>query len=401
MSTHRLYFDDSYLRRFAAHVVATRGSQVALDRSAFYPEGGGQPPDHGMLGGVPVIDVQVDDDGIVWHTLSGPLDTDEVIGTIDWPRRLDHMQQHHGQHLLSAAFEELFQLPTVSFHLGAESSTIDLLAATLSPAEVEAVEARVNQVIWEDRPVTAMFVSREELGQIPLRKPPTVEGPVRIVSVPDFDHSACGGTHPSATGTVGLLHIRRLEKRGGEMRVEFVCGTRALRDLRAKHGILTRLAAGSSVGLEELEQKVTKLQAGHAEQRKELAETKRTLRGWIAQDMIDEAGGSGPVQVLPQVFTDRPAEEVRFLAMEVASRNGCALFAAVWEGKATLIFAAPEVWAGRLGYDCGTLLRETLAEFGGKGGGQKTLAQGSLGDAAKAREAVEWAAGRVGTTTSE
>lgn len=400
MSTHRLYFDDSYLRRFAAHVVATRGNQVALDRSAFYPEGGGQPPDHGMLGGVPVIDVQMDDDGIVWHTLSGPLDTDEVIGTIDWPRRLDHMQQHHGQHLLSAAFEELFALPTVSFHLGAESSTIDLLAAALSPAEVEAVEARVNQVIWEDRPVTAMFVNREDLEQIPLRKPPTVAGPVRVVSVPDFDHSACGGTHPSATGAVGLLHIRRLEKRGGEMRVEFVCGTRALRDLRARHGMLTRLAAGSSVGLEELEQKVTKLQVEHAEQRKELAETKRTLRGWIAQDMIDETGGSGPVKILTQVFTDRPAEEVRFLAMEVASRNGCALFAAVWEGKATLIFAAPEVWAGRLGYDCGALLRETLAEFGGKGGGQKTLAQGSLKDFAKASEAVEWAAGRVDSEIS-
>ncbi|MFN2315829.1 MAG: DHHA1 domain-containing protein [Gemmatimonadales bacterium] len=398
MSTHRLYFDDPYLVRFAAHVVATRGHQVALDRSAFYPEGGGQPADHGMLGGVPVTDVQVDDDNVVWHTLSGPLDTDEVIGTIDWPRRHDHMQQHHGQHLLSAAFEELFQLPTVSFHLGAESSTIDLLAATVGAGEVEAVEARVNQVIWEDRPVTAMFVSREELGQIPLRKPPTVEGPIRIVSVPGFDHSACGGTHPSATGAVGLLHIRRLEKRGGEMRVEFVCGARTLRDLRQKHDLLDRLARASSIGTDELEQKVMKLQAEHSALRKELAETKRTLWGWLAQDMIDNEGDViGGVAVLTQVFTDRSDDDVRGLAMELAMRGGIGLFASIWEGKARLIFTAPSLSP----IEAGMLLRETLAEFGGKGGGHEHLAQGTLDDPEKARAAVQWAAGRVGREKGE
>lgn len=398
MATHRLYFDEPYLVRFAAHVVATRGHQVALDRSAFYPEGGGQPADHGMLGGVPVTDVQVDDDHIIWHSLSGPLDTDEVIGTIDWPRRHDHMQQHHGQHLLSAAFEELFQLPTVSFHLGAESSTIDLVAATITAGEVEAVEARVNQVIWEDRPITAMFLSREELGQIPLRKPPTVEGPVRIVSVPDFDHSACGGTHPSATGAVGLLHIRRLEKRGGEMRVEFVCGNRALRDLRQKHELLDRLARASSVGLDELEQKVTKLQAEHGALRKELAETKRTLWGWMAQDMMDNEGDviPGVAIYFPRVFTDRSDDDVRGLAMELAMRGGIGLFASIWEGKARLIFTVPPPLVSQNApVKAGMLLRDTLKEFGGKGGGHETLAQGTLDDPAKAAAAVKWAGERV------
>lgn len=395
MRTHRLYFDDPYLVRFAAHVVATHGDRVALDRSAFYPEGGGQPADHGMLGDVPVTDVQVDDDGVVWHTLAGPLDTDEVIGVVDWPRRLDHMQQHHGQHLLSAAFETLYQMPTVSFHLGVDSATIDLAAPGLQPAQLEAVESLVNEVIWDNRPIHARFVGREELATIPLRKPPTVEGEVRVVSVPDFDHSACGGTHPTATGAVGMLHIRRTEKRGAETRVEFVCGGRALRDLRWKHGLVTRLAGAASVGLDELEEKVTRLQAEHGALRKELTETRSILRGWIAQEMIDTQGSGGPVRVLSEVFRDRPAEEVRLLAMEVAARNGCALFAAVDGDRATLVFAAPTVPDGGPPCDCGALLREVLAEFGGRGGGQRTLAQGSLADPARAQEAVRWAAERV------
>jgi alanyl-tRNA synthetase len=394
MTTHRLYLGDSYVSRFAAHVVATRGNQVALDRSAFYPEGGGQPADHGMLGGVPVTDVQVDDDGVVWHTLAGPLDTDEVIGTIDWPRRLDHIQQHHGQHLLSAAFEELFRLPTISFHLGAESSTIDLAAASLTPAEADSAEARVNQVIWENRPVTVMFLSREELGQLSLRKPPTVEGPVRVVSVAGFDHSACGGTHPSATGAVGLLHIRRLERRGGEMRVEFVCGTRALRDLRQKHELLTRLARASSVGPEELEQKLTRLQTESSVLRKELTETKRTLWGWLAQDMIDNQGEVvEQVAVVSQVCTDRSDDDLRGLALEVAERGGVALFAAVADGKARLIFTAPPRTSAT--FASGRLLKAVLAEFGGKGGGSDHLAQGTLNDPARAKEAVRWAVERA------
>ncbi len=388
MSTHRLYFDDPCLVRFAAHLVARDGARVALDRSAFYPEGGGQPADRGMLSGVPVTDVQVDEAGVVWHTLAGPLDTDEVIGEVDWARRLDLMQQHHGQHLLSAAFEELFQLPTISFHLGPDSSTIDLATPAVTAGQAEAVEARTNQVIWEDRPVYARFVSREELAGIPLRKPPVVDGPIRVVSVPDFDHSACGGTHPRATGTVGLLQIRRLERRGAATRVEFVCGGRALRDLRQKHGVLSRLAAATSVGVNELEEKVARLAAEHGALRKKLGETRRTLRGWIAQDMIDN--GAGPIVDGVTLIADHSPqgeeEETRFLAMELASRGAVALLACTGEGSGYLVFAAP---VGR--FDAARLLRATLAQFPGKGGGRKALAEGVIEDASQATEAVRWA----------
>lgn len=388
MPTHRLYFDDSYLVRFAAHIVARDGNRVALDRSAFYPEGGGQPADHGMIAGVPVTDVQLDDAGVVWHTLAGPLDTDEVMAVVDWPRRLDHIQQHHGQHLLSAAFEELFNLKTVSFHLGPESSTIDLTTPAVTVGQADAAESRTNQVIWEDRPVHARFVSREELETIPLRKPPAVEGPVRVVSVPDFDHSACGGTHPRATGAVGMLHIRRLERRGAETRVEFVCGGRALRDLRRKDQIVSRLSAAASVGIDELEESVTRLRAEHAATRKKLAKTQAALTTWEAQNLIDTIGEGGLRPVVAFVLENREPEEVEAIAREMTLRQAMALLAAVWEGRATLIFAQP----GNGSFpDCGRLLRETLAQFGGKGGGSRVIARGGLDDPGKAQAAVQWA----------
>ena len=254
MITERLYFADPYLTRFSARVVAREQRDqrpaVALDQSAFYPEGGGQPADTGTLSGAKVLDVQVED-GVIWHMLDQALEADLVQGAIDWARRFDHMQQHHGQHLLSAAFERLYELRTMSFHLGTGASTIDLAATELTPAQAAAAEDLTNQVIWEDRPILARFVTAEELAQLPLRKPPTVAGPVRIVSVPDFDHSACGGTHPRATGGVGLLHLRRWERRGDVTRVEFLCGGRALRDLRWKNAALGRLATVLSVGAEE------------------------------------------------------------------------------------------------------------------------------------------------------
>src|SRR3954452_17810908 len=175
MITERLYFADPYLTRFSARVVAREQREqrpaVALDQSAFYPEGGGQPADTGTLDAATVLDVQVED-GVVWHMLDQALEAEVVQGQIDWARRFDHMQQHHGQHLLSAAFERRYGLRTVSFHLGTGASTIDLAATELVPAQAAAAEDLTNQVIWEDRPILARFISTEELAQLPLRKPP-------------------------------------------------------------------------------------------------------------------------------------------------------------------------------------------------------------------------------------
>lgn len=375
--TDRLYFIDPYLRSFTARLTGRRTrdgrTEVSLDSTAFYPEGGGQPPDHGLLDAARVVDVQADDDGTVWHTLDGRLDgEDEVFGQVDWPRRFDHMQQHHGQHLLSAAFEELFQLPTLAFHLGAEYATIDL-PGDVNEATIRAAEDRTNELIWEDRPIFARFVSPEELATIPLRKPPTVHGPVRVVSVSGFDHSACGGTHPRTTGAVGLLHVRRRERRGGETRVEFVCGGRALRDLRTRGALLGRLASGLSVGLDELEEAITRLRDQEASYRKRLGAAMERLLALEARDLVASAPRIAGTPLVRQVRDGLELGEARLLAGAIAAAGGVALLGLRGE-KAQVIIARPNGHS----LDCGKALREALAAVGGRGGGQPQMAQGGV-----------------------
>jgi alanyl-tRNA synthetase len=397
MTTERLYFADPYLREFEARVVARaerdRRPAVALDRSAFYPEGGGQPADHGMLDDVAVLDVQIDG-GVVWHILAAPLATDAVHGVIDWARRFDHMQQHHGQHLLSAAMEHLFGLRTLSFHLGTTASTIDLSCSALDTARLEAAEELVNQVIWEDRPVLARFVSPEELARLPLRKPPAVTGPVRVVSVPEFDHSACGGTHPHTTGGVGLLHLRRWERRGEAVRLEFLCGGRAVRDLRRKNAVLGRVAAALSVGAEDVEAALGRLRESEERARKALEAAAEELRRHEAAELAAQAGvlGASGLRLVRRVFADRRPEEVRALAQAVAGAGCVALFGLRAE-KVQLIFARGD----GLAVDCGALLRTAITPFGGRGGGSTAIAQGGLPDAMLLDSALEAAQALLAT----
>ncbi|MEM8531281.1 MAG: DHHA1 domain-containing protein [Chloroflexota bacterium] len=388
MHTERLYFSDPYLTHFSAQVKARKQQGdtylVALDQSAFYPEGGGQPADRGFLNGISVIDVQIDD-GIVWHTLSAPLTDDDVRGELDWERRFDHMQQHHGQHLLSAAFEQLFDMPTVSFHLSTATSTIDLASTTLTPDQVKATEDLVNRIIWESRTVLARFVTAEELQTLPLRKAPVVDGPVRIVSVPDFDHSACGGTHPHTTGGVGLLHVRRWEKRGEVTRVEFLCGKRALQDYCNRDGIVTRLATQASVGVDKIEATIERLREAEERSRKQLATAQQQLIGYEAVGLIERAQIAGITRVVQQVFVERDIADIRTLAQHITENGSVALFGVQNGERGQVLFAS----GANIAIDCGKLLRETLASFGGRGGGQANLAQGGVPDAEKLTEVLD------------
>jgi alanyl-tRNA synthetase len=376
METERLYFADPYLTTFSARVLKREDVKgkpsVLLDRSAFYPEGGGQPADRGSLSGVPVLDVQVNDAGEVWHTLGAPLSAETVEGTLDWTRRFDHMQQHHGQHLLSAAFENLFEFRTVSFHLGTESATIDLAAKDLSAAQIQAAEELTNRIIWEDHPVNARFVSAEELKRIKLRKAPAVDGPIRVVSAGDFDHSACGGTHPRSTGAVGIIHLRKTERRGSEMRVEFVCGGRALRDLRFYGALVGKIAAGLTVGPSELETAIARLKESEDRAQKRSEVLMEQLAGFEAAQLVSEA------PVVKRIYSDRSLADLRSLATAITERGGVAILGLSGE-KTQIIVARPA--SSQL--DCGKVLKETLAKFGGKGGGQPPVAQGGLPDPAK------------------
>jgi len=403
--TDRLYFADPYVTSFRARVVGSdvhKGSpRVALDRTAFYAEGGGQPADHGFLtpcpplppgrGGTPVkvLDVQSDGD-VVWHTLERPLDAEEVEGVVDWPRRLDHMQQHHGQHLLSAAFERLFGFRTVSFHLSPASVTIDLATPAVTDLQLAAAEDLTNQVVWEDRPIHARFVTPQELVQVPLRKAPVVEGAIRVVSVPDFDHSACGGTHPRSTGVVGVVHLRRSEKRGNDTRVEFLCGGRAARDLRAKNALLCRVSTALTVGPDELEGAVSRLREAEQVTRKRLEDAMERLATFEAVELIAQGERRGGLAVVRAVFSDRTLNDLKALANQITARGGVALLGLRGE-KAQLVFASP---AGSP-VNSGALLKDVVGQFGGKGGGQAAMAQGGLPDGSKLDAALEIAKERI------
>ncbi len=254
-------------------------------------------------------------------------------------------------------------------------SSIDLDAPEISDSQLRAAESLANRVIWENRSIHARFVSDDELASIRLRKAPTVSGPIRVVSVPDFDHSACGGTHPSATGAVGIIHIRRRERRGTETRVEFACGNRVLDDLRRKHGILGRMSSDMTVGLDEIEDAVQRLREAEKASRKRLADATERLIDLEAKSLVEEASCVSDVPVVTAAFDDRDPSDTAALARAVAKRGGV-VAVAVAGAPTRIVLAAPEGAA----IDCGPILQAAVREYGGRGGGRGGFAQGAIPD---------------------
>jgi len=378
--TERLYYTDAYCTRFSAHTIerVTWDSQpaVVLDRTAFYPTSGGQPADRGTLSGIALLDVAVrEKDGVIIHVLEHtlPADQHEVEGLLDWSRRFDHMQQHAGQHILSAAFEQMLNAHTIGFHLGVEVSTIDVNVARLDPAAVKPVEELANQVVWENRPIRTRLVDANELATLCLRRPPTVEGPVRIVEVADFDVNPCGGTHVADTGEIGLIKITNLDYRGDETRVEFLCGGRAVRDYQAKNEMIHRLTSLLTVGYWELDQAVERLQDEAKQLRQDLRKARKRLLKMEASELTENAAVIEPYRVVAQVWEQREPGELRALAQELAHiPNVVALLASIGE-RTHLCFARAE----GIDLDMAAALQAACAQLGGKGGGRPHLAQGS------------------------
>jgi alanyl-tRNA synthetase len=386
--TDRLYYQDSYLTEFRACVVDTSPDRqrIYLDRTAFYPTSGGQPFDTGELGGSKVIEV-IDEGDRIAHVLSQPLAAGEVEGRIDLARRFDHMQQHTGQHLLSAVLLETFGAPTVSFHLGVEASTIDISRA-LEPAQLREAERRANQIVFENRPVTVSFQhSSEDLG---LRKPTEREGEVRIVSIHNLDRSACGGTHVRATGEIGPVLLRKLDRIRGNLRIEFVCGGRAVARARGDFEALSKIARIFSASIDDapamVEAQRDKLQASDKAARRlaaELAESKgRELYAGTPP------GPDGVRRVLRGI--ESLAQESRFEAQSFVAA-GPAIFLARVENPPSVLLAASK----DSGVHAGDVLKRALAEAGGRGGGNAALAQGSV----PSKEALEQLVQAVTTLT--
>lgn len=379
--TERLYYQDSKLLAFQAQVIAQRqterGPAVQLDRTAFYPTSGGQPFDTGYLGGVQVLDVW-DEDGVIWHLLNQPLETDHVSGEIDWVRRFDHMQQHTGQHLLSAAFVHEMDAQTLSFHLGGETSTIDLDAPDLSREAADRVEQTVNRVVWEDRPVNVLVVGQDELAQIPLRKPPQVEGKIRVVWVDGYDASACGGTHVSRTGEVGLIKIVSLERYKGGVRVSFLCGERALRDYRRTLRELQDTSADLSVHTSELRETVSRLNDEARQTRRALKHLRSEYLNYEAERIWNQTQEVNGDKRITSCFDDRPFEEVRQLAMLLREYSCTKVLFAVREDTGIkLVCTRSDDLQDESAAD---ILRAAAEALGGRGGGSPTVAQGGAPD---------------------
>ena len=393
--TERLYYLDPYRLEFEARVAERMsvGAKpgVVLGSTCFYPTSGGQPRDEGHLNGVPVTNVFEREDKAIVHVLATELKGGLAHGVIDWERRFDHMQQHTGQHILSQAFLQLLNAETVGFHLGKEASTIDVDKAPLAVSQLDKVEDLTNEIGFADRPVRTYLATETELAGLPLRRLPTVEMPIRVVEVEGFDYSPCGGTHCQRTGEVGLIKITRVERRGQDTRVEFLCGGRALADYRGKNRTVNELANRFSVGAWELAEAVERLAEEAKSSRRELNAAKNRLLAYEAAELLAEAEQHGDIRVVRKVFTDREGEEVRRLALRLMESEGSVALLGLSGGKAQLFFAC----SADLPYDMNDLLKRACQVVGGGGGGRRHFAQGGGPDGSKVGEALEAAYERL------
>jgi len=409
--TDRLYYHNSFLYDFVAALEEVRQvdgrTALVLDRTVFYPTSGGQVFDTGWLELEPleaarspflpklrVSEVSDAEDGAVLHFIDGevPEGAVRVRGFVDVERRRDHMQQHSGQHILSAAFVELFQMPTVSFHMGEESCTIDVDAKSLTTEQVRKAELRANQVILEDRPVGMHFVTAEKAREMGVRKiPPTERDELRLIEVQGFDLCACGGTHVRSTGQVGSILCRKVEKVKQGFRVEFVCGERAVRTARTDYETLVEAGALFSAGLWDVPTSIRKA----LEEGKAASKTQHKLLEEIAEleaaQLLAQAGGQSETRVIARVFPERDLAYVKLLAQKLTRGAKVVALLGAGAGQAALVFAQ----SPGLPNDMGALMKEAMTKLGARGGGNKDMAQGGVPEAGKLQSAVEEAKSRV------
>lgn len=397
--TEKQYFQDSSLLEFSATVVEVKPSEhgdcIVLDRTAFYPTGGGQPNDTGLLGETRVVDVFEDEANIVYHVVqpAGSIEAGQaVIGKIDRPRRLDHLQQHSGQHLLSQAFVQTAGAETRSFHLGSHTSTIDIELQSPTDDLMRGAEDLANAIVFEDRPMRVHMVNDEGASLLPLRKESAVRGNIRVIEIENFDWSPCGGTHASRTGQIGLIAIRSYERVRKMTRVEFVCGGRALSEYRLAKDTAFAVARLFSADRE----KSPELVAAAMQENKGL---KRRIRDLLelamsaeAAEMLALAPPSQNFKIVQAVFVGRDLEEVRMLASKIVQREpSVALLATKDSGGARLVFAR----SASLTQNMSQLLTEACDTLEGHGGGNPELAQGGGPNVERVEEAIGTASEKI------
>lgn len=392
MATEKLYHTEPYLREFTAAVLETSPLAdgrwaIVLDRTAFYPEGGGQPADSGWLDDIPVLDVY-EEDGQVIHIAAACPAGAAARGRIDWDRRFDHMQQHSGEHILSAVFADLHAAENVGFHLGADAVYIDVTMDSLTPAQAAALEDAANAVVFANRPVSGRLVPASDLAAFPLRKQPSKDfAAIRLVTVEGVDCCPCGGTHVAVTGEIGLIKIRSWERKGGLTRVDFVCGGRALADYRlcaaAARSVAARLSAPVADAPAAVERQLAKLDAVT----RELGTARQELNQHLADTLCRQAETEGGAKLVATAVDGLTPAELADLARKVLAYGPAIVLlatASAAENKSHLLFACTP----GLPADMGSLLKKALPLVGGKGGGSAHWAQGGGAHSDKLEDAL-------------
>jgi alanyl-tRNA synthetase len=442
-TTERLYYDDSRLLEFDATVISVSERDdgqiaVTLDRTAFYPAGGGQPTDTGTLGDARVVDcIDAESDGVL-HVIQGsvPEIGDRVHGKIDWPRRLDHLQQHTGQHILSAAFVKLFDAPTHSFRVLEHECEIDVALDNATDERIEQAVDLANQIIWENRPMTIRRVTSEEAATLPLRKEPSREGELRVIEIDDFDLTPCGGTHAKSTGEVGVIAVRSWERAKGLTRIQFMAGVRVLADYRKANRTARDVAALFSAGREGSPALVAQLVEENKKLRRRVSELEEIACRVEAEELLKQASDSdrldreavtdnsrglsaqrdapgidrkslsdpegvalGSVsapRIVAKIFDDRGADSLKHLALAlIAHPNTVALLGSRDGDTARLVFARSSDADG----DLNSLMHGACSIIGGRGGGKPDLAQGGGRNVDRLAEAIESATSLLGART--
>jgi alanyl-tRNA synthetase len=377
---NKLFYQDAYIQTFSAKVVKEAKDSagnlfVVLDQTAFYPTGGGQPHDTGTIGDVNVLNVE-EIDGEIRHFIEKPLQIskNEVVGRIDWQRRFDHMQQHAGQHILSAAFDNLFHYKTISFHLGNEVLTIDLDTDTLLEAEADQAERLANQIILENRSIETKWLTEAELSQYPLRKATKVKDDIRLVIIPDFDYNGCGGTHPKSTGEIRAIKLLDWEKQKKKIRLQFVCGDRVLDQFQQKQTVLLGLTKLLNAPEKDMCGAVLRMLQSEKGLEKSLEQAQEKLLTYEAAELIAESSSLREEKLVSKVFQGRPIQELQKLARLVTAKEQYCNVLFISENDNRLqVVCARGLNANQ---NMKSLIGDALKLINGKGGGNEAFAQG-------------------------
>lgn len=348
--------------------------EVTLDKSYFYPTGGGQLHDTGTLDEAKVVDVLRAEDGQVIHRVEGDVFGSLVIARIDGERRLGHMQHHSAQHIVSRALEQLFDLETLSARISADSaSTVDVPDVELNRADIMQVERLVNQLVFENRPIKTYIITEDELGMVPLRRPPKVSGQIRIVEVDAFDYSACGGTHCLTTGMIGLIKIIKTERKNQKLRLHFVAGQQALSTFQQEHEVINDLCLNLNTRPEEVEKVVSRQSEQLMAAQREIKRLQADLLSVEAQQLNTQAEPIGALRLVTKLYTNRSLNELRELAKGLPATNNLVAALAGYEGqKLSLVISC----APGTNISARELLGHALESISGKGSGDARLAQG-------------------------